>query len=165
MTTTTLKARDIAARPPVTVRGDATLEEAALLMLQLDVGSLLVVDDRNHLVGILTDADFGVVAAPVSGGETPEPQVLGNRLTGQAERIYRAARTRRVRDVMSAPVVTVEADDDIETVLGRMFASHIRHIPVVTRHCPVGVISTRDLLQLVFAKRGGRVPARIEEDQ
>ncbi|HUL01755.1 MAG TPA: CBS domain-containing protein, partial [Gemmatimonadales bacterium] len=161
--TKALKAKDIALRPPVTVHGDATLEEAALLMLQLEVGSLLVVDDRNHLVGILTDADFGVGAAPASEGEPAGAQVLGSRLTGHAERIYRAARTRRVRDVMNAPVVTVEADDSIETVLARMFENHIRHIPVVSGRRPVGMISTRDLLQLLFAKSGSPSAARRGE--
>ena len=149
-------AKDLAPRRPVTVHGDATLGEAAHLMLQMDIGSLLVVDDRDHLIGILTDTDFGAVGAPPSGGEPPGPQVLGHRLEGdEVERIYRAARTRRVRDVMSTPVVTVQEDDRIDTVLVCMFQNRIRHVPVVRQHRPVGMISSRDLLQLLFAAGRG----------
>ena len=146
-------AKDIMPDLLVTVRGDATLEDAARLMLQMDIGSLLVVDDRDHLIGILTDTDFGVTGAPASLGESPAPQVLGHRLEGEAvERIYHAARSRRVRDVMSMPVITVEENDRIETVLARMFQNRIRHMPVVHQGRPVGMISSRDLLQLVFAE-------------
>lgn len=145
-------AKDLMPDLLVTVRGDATLEDAARLMLQMDIGSLLVVDPSGYLIGILTDADFGVMSAPAPVGQPVEPQVLGHVLTGTAvERIYHLARSRRVRDVMSTPVVTVEETDPIETVLTRMFEHRIRHVPVVRHGRPVGMVSSRDLLQLLFA--------------
>ena len=143
-------AKDIMPDLLVTVSGDATLDEAAGLMLQMDIGSLLVVDGRGHLTGILTDTDFGVGPAP----GTTEPQVLGHRLQDEipVSQIYRSAASRRVRDVMSAPVVTVDENASIETVLARMFQGRIRHLPVVRGPIPVGMVSTRDLLHLVFAE-------------
>lgn len=148
-------AKDIMPDLLVTVRGEATLEEAAGLMLQMDVGSLPVVDFRGHLIGILTDTDFGVGPAPAPAGQVADPQVLGNRLHDQVqvEQIYRAARSRRVRDVMSTPVVTVQEDDSIETVLARMYQNRIRHLPVLRGVLPVGMVSSRDLLQMIFAAR------------
>jgi CBS domain-containing protein len=82
-----------------------------------------------------------------------DPQVLGHRLQDQlpVEQIYRAAASRRVRDVMSSPVVTVEENASIETVLARMFQNRIRHLPVTRGPIPVGMVSSRDLLHLVFA--------------
>jgi len=147
-------AKDIMPDLLVTVSGDATLDEAAGLMLQMDIGSLLVVDDRGHLVGILTDADFGVGPAPGAGGEGRDPQVLGHRLQDEipVSQIYRAAASRRVRDVMSTPVVTVDENASIDTVLARMFQHRIRHLPIVRGPIPVGMVSSRDLLQLVFAE-------------
>ncbi|MGH7612914.1 MAG: CBS domain-containing protein [Gemmatimonadales bacterium] len=150
-----LTAKDIMTDLLVTVQGDATLEAAAGLMLQMDIGSLLVVDFRGHLIGILTDADFAVSAASDSDGEPAGMQVLGHRVreTMQVEEIYRAARARRVRDVMSTAVVTVAEDDAIETLLARMFQNRIRHLPVVRDQLPVGIVSSRDLLQLIFVSR------------
>jgi CBS domain-containing protein len=148
-----LTAKDIMPDLLVTVKGDATLDEAAGLMLQMDIGSLLVVDARGALIGILTDTDFGVGPTPGPAGEPADPQVLGHRLQDQipVEQIYRVAASRRVRDVMSAPVVTVSEDDAIEIVLARMFQNRVRHLPVVRGERPVGVVSSRDLLHLVFA--------------
>jgi CBS domain-containing protein len=148
-----LKARDISPDLLVTVKGEATLEEAAALMLQMDIGSLLVVDGHGKLIGIITDADFGVGPTHAPGA-TGQPEVLGHivRKDVPVEQIYHAARTRRVRDVMSTPVVTVEEDDSIDTVVGRMFQNRIRHVPVVRHGRPVGMVSSRDLLQLLFAK-------------
>jgi CBS domain-containing protein len=151
---TPLTAKDIMPDLLVTVLGDATLDDAAGLMLQMDIGSLLVVDARGKLIGILTDTDFGVGPAPGPAGEPADPQVLGHRLLDRipVEQIYRVAASRRVRDVMSAPVVTVSEDDVIETVLARMFQNRVRHLPVVRGDRPVGMVSSRDLLQLVFAE-------------
>ena len=58
----------------VTVSGDVTLEQAAGLMLQMDIGSLPVVDGRGHLIGILTDTDFGVGPAPGPAVRRPIPR-------------------------------------------------------------------------------------------
>lgn len=138
----------------VTVSGDATLEHAAGLMLQMDIGSLLVVDGRGHLIGILTDTDFGVGPVPGKSDQAATPQVLGHRLNDEipVAQIYRAAASRLVRDVMSTPVVTVEENASIETVLARMFQNRIRHLPVMRGPTPVGVVSSRDLLHLVFTQ-------------
>jgi CBS domain-containing protein len=148
-------AKDIMPDLLVVVSGDATLEHAAGLMLQMDIGSLLVVDDRKHLVGILTDTDFGAVLAPSSAGPAT-PEVLGHRLEEgiSAAQVYRSAASRRVRDVMSTPVVTVDENASIETVLARMFQKRIRHLPVMRGPIPVGVVSSRDLLHLVFTQPG-----------
>jgi CBS domain-containing protein len=120
-------------------------------MLEMDIGSVLVVDARGHLIGVLTDADFGVRAAPGGNGQE-QPEVLGHRFQDelQVEQVYRAAASRRVRDVMSTPVVTVAEDDSIGTVLARMYQNRIRHLPVVRDRLPVGIVSSRDLLHLVF---------------
>lgn len=150
----TFTAKDVMPDLLVTVSGDATLEHAAGLMLQMDIGSLLVVDGRGHLIGILTDTDFGVTPAPGKSAKAATPQVLGHRLEDEipAAQIYRAAASRRVRDVMSTPVVTVEENASIETVLARMFQNRIRHLPVMRGPTPVGVVSSRDLLHLVFTQ-------------
>ena len=149
-----LTAKDIMPDLLVTVRGDATLDDAAGLMLQMDIGSLLVVDDRGQLIGILTDTDFVVGPAPGPAGEPADPQVLGHRLQDRipVQQIYRSAASRRVRDVMSAPVVTVQEDDAIEIVLARMFQNRIRHLPVMRGDRPISMVSSRDLLHLVFAE-------------
>lgn len=135
------------------VGADETLEVAAERMLLLDIGSLPVVDQDGRLVGIITDADF-VPRPATSAASPPGPRVFGRPVgPQQVEQIFRDARNRRVREVMSAPVVTIGADDPVSRALELMFAHRVRHLPVVRDGRPIGVISSRDLLRLMLEDR------------
>jgi CBS-domain-containing membrane protein len=51
-----MKAKDIMRRPAIVINEDRTLEDAAMVMLEEDVGGLPVVDSSGKLVGIITDS-------------------------------------------------------------------------------------------------------------
>ncbi len=53
-----LTVKDAMTKNPVTIRPEATLEEAALIMRERNVGALPVVDDKGKLVGIITESDI-----------------------------------------------------------------------------------------------------------
>lgn len=90
------------------IEPDATVQEAAVLMGELDVAALPV-GTPEDLQGILTDRDilFRVVA---SGGD------------GSAV---------RVRDVMSATIFSCRPTDTLETVMDIMGSYHVRRLPVM----------------------------------
>ena len=62
-----LKAKDIMTPRPLTVKPDATVEEAALLMLDRKIGGLPVVNDEGTLVGIITDQDLFKLLVEITG--------------------------------------------------------------------------------------------------
>jgi IMP dehydrogenase len=45
-------------RDPITLTGEATVSQARTLMAQKDIGGIPIVDDKNQLVGIVTDRDL-----------------------------------------------------------------------------------------------------------
>jgi acetoin utilization protein AcuB len=53
----------------------------------------------------------------------------------------------RVKSVMHEKIVTVSADDSLDTVDDIMNLGHVRHLPVVKAGELVGVVSHRDLLR------------------
>ena len=53
----------------------------------------------------------------------------------------------KVRDIMSAKVVSISADDTLRIVKEIMEHGSVRHLPVVRRGELVGVVSQRDLLK------------------
>ena len=87
---------------------DATVQEAATLMGELDVGALPV-GSAEDLLGILTDRDilFRVVA---EGGDTTQV---------------------RVREVMSSSVFSCRDTDTLATAMDIMGAYHVRRLPVL----------------------------------
>lgn len=53
-----MQVKDIMTRKVLTINADATVEEAALLMYNNKIGGLIVIDDNQAVVGILTETDI-----------------------------------------------------------------------------------------------------------
>lgn len=115
-------ARDLMTAPAECLAPDDTLVDAARQLAQHDVGSMPVLDG-GRLVGVLTDRDI-VVKCLAEGGDPASS---------------------KVRDIATKDVVTVNADDDSETV-AKVLADHqIRRVPVVDGDEVVGVIAQADV--------------------
>jgi len=115
--------------PPVAIAPEATAREAAVRMEEDAVGAVLVTED-GMLRGIVTDRDLAVRA--LAGDRDPNGTT--------------------VRELMSAPVTTVEVTDDVDTVYHRFRKSPIRRLPVLDGDQLVGVLSLDDLLMDVFQR-------------
>jgi CBS domain-containing protein len=150
-----MKIQSIMVKPVVTVREDATLEEAARLMLDHDIGCVPVVNAREELCGIVTESDFtGKVSSfPFSPLSLyGHPQILGEWLPKQGiERIYQNARTKKVREFMTQCVVTASEDDTVETVVEQMTTCNLQRIPVVCGNRLVGIVTRHELLRLMVS--------------
>lgn len=53
-----LEVKDIMTKDVITVRQDDTIKKAAELMNEYKIGGLPVLDDKDHLVGIITESDI-----------------------------------------------------------------------------------------------------------
>ena len=53
-----MKAGDIMSKDPIVLNKSKTVKEAAQLMVDKNISVLPVVDDGDHLVGIITQGDF-----------------------------------------------------------------------------------------------------------
>lgn len=102
---------------------DASLEEAARKMRDLNVGSLTVMQD-GELVGMITDRD--ICCRAVADGRSP--------------------RTAEVREIMSGDVATCFSDQEIADAAQLMEQRHVRRLAVLNRqHRTVGLLSVDDL--------------------
>lgn len=154
-----MKVKDIMSQPVITAREDASLEEVARLMLQHDIGAVPIVDDRGRLVGIITESDFTGKERGFPFSVYRAPQVFGEWITPEGiERIFAAARSRKAKEIMSAPVVTAREDEPVSAVVERMIQYNLHRIPVVRDSVPVGMITRHDLLKLMLdtARRPGQ---------
>lgn len=117
-------ARDVMTPDPVRCSASTTLDEVARLMVQNDCGEIPVVDTSDRPVGVVTDRD--IVCRIVAEGKNP----IG----------YTA------ESCMTAPVVTVAANTELDDVIATMEAHQIRRVPVVDGGgCCTGIISQADI--------------------
>jgi CBS domain-containing protein len=114
---------DVMTADVTTCPQDATIEDAARLMRQEDIGDVLVTDEEGRLAGIVTDRDIVVraLAEGRSPGETP------------------------VRDVLTTEVVALEPKDAVDRAVQVMRDGAVRRVPVVEDGRPVGIVSIGDL--------------------
>jgi CBS domain-containing protein len=126
-----LNAGDLCTRSIAFAHRNMAVDEAARMMREQHVGSLVVVDetpDGRVVVGMLTDRD--IVTAIVA--KVVDPSVV------------------RVGDAMSTDVVTARADDSIVDVLGAMRRKGVRRIPVVdAKGALLGLVALDDVPELV----------------
>ena len=108
---------------PITmVPPETTVREAARLMRDNDIGSVIVVDDSEALRGILTSTDFvAAVADERSMAETP------------------------VSEFMTEDVVTTTANEPIRDIADLMVEHGFHHVPVVEDGQVIGIVTTSDL--------------------
>lgn len=122
------------------VAPDATVQAAAVLMGELEVGALPV-GSAGDLQGVITDKDifYRVVAEGRSSAEV------------------------RVRDVMTTTVFTCAEGDTLEEALDLMGAYHVRRLPVLNA---VGALSgwlTLTDISRVLLQETGAIAAALEE--
>ncbi|MFQ5839040.1 MAG: cyclic nucleotide-binding/CBS domain-containing protein [Thermoplasmata archaeon] len=112
-------------KKPVTVSPDATIKEAAELMRERDVGSLLAVSSGKP-IGIVTEKDLvtKVVAEDLKSSKI------------------------RVKEVMTSPVVTVSPYQEILEAAKTMADLNIRRLAVVDDDNLVGLVTENDVLKV-----------------
>lgn len=115
---------DIARTDVVTVDQEATLTEIAGVMRDRRVGSVVVVDGKGTLAGILTDRDL--VVSGLAEGRDPDECIANH--------------------VLSSHVFSVEPDDSVASVARRMREEGVRRVPVVRDRDLVGIVTLDDLL-------------------
>ena len=145
-----MKAKDIMRRPAIVINEDRTLEDAAMVMLEEDVGGLPVVDSSGKLVGIITESDFSAKEHGIPFSRIYAPQLFGEWMSKEGvEKAYLAARSNIVKKIMTKSVVTASEEDSLEEVITKMLENRVHRIPVIRGGVPVGMISRHDLLKLV----------------
>ena len=116
-------ARDIMHAGAQCVGEHDSLQRAAQLMRDLDVGALPICGDDNRLMGIITDRD--IVTQCVAQGYDPASTAAGQLAQGEP--------------------VMVLSNADVSDVLRAMENNKIRRLPVIENQELIGIISAADL--------------------
>jgi CBS domain-containing protein len=116
--------QDVMTRDVQSISPQETIQRAAQMMDELNVGAIPVLDGQK-LVGMITDRDITVRAT--AAGKAPDSV--------------------RVGEVMSTDVRTCLANQTVDEVLGQMGDVQIRRVPVVDQNSQqvIGIVSLGDM--------------------
>jgi CBS domain-containing protein len=123
-----MKVKDILAEKGthvVTVNQEATVYEALQTFAANRVGSLLVLDEKGGIVGIVAarDALMAVLRA--------------------CEEIRKV----KVKEIMTTKIIIGDPDDDLDSVEVIMTENRIRHLPIIKDNKLAGIVSIGDVVK------------------
>jgi CBS domain-containing protein len=112
--------------PVTTIDSDSTLDVAAQLMVQHDIGSVIVVEAKNP-IGIVTERD--ITKQVIKGKDVLK---------------------KPIKQVMSKPLVTAIPSMSIQDALELMLKNKVRRLPILEGKDMQGIVTTRDLMRWVL---------------
>lgn len=144
---------DVMTRHVISIAPDATVEDAAKLMLQRAISGLMVVDDQGQLAGVVTEGDL--LRRDELGTQRHRPWWLRLLVSpGRQAADFTRTHGRRVKDVMTQDVVTVPSGAPLQEVVELMEQHRIKRVPVTQEGKVIGVVSRADMLRaLVVSSR------------
>jgi predicted transcriptional regulator len=121
-----MRVGDICTRNVISVNADESIHAAAQKMRDQHVGDVIVVmDDQDRCIGILTDRDITI-------------EIVANKIDPE---------TVSVRDIMSNELLMVDEDEDILEAMEMMSRAGVRRLPVMNETRDLsGIISVDDVI-------------------
>jgi len=118
-----MKIKEIA-RNVKTISPEDTVKEAASVMSRHNIGSLVVVNSKKKVVGIVTERDI------------IEKVNARDRLASRV----------RIEDIMTPKVITINADALIDDAVYLMVKHRIKKLPVLDNNELVGIVTSTDIV-------------------
>ena len=156
-----LRVRDLMTTQVVTVKPTDTLKRATIKFAVDNVTGAPVVDNRNHILGIITENDIlglilkfqdeldkntdhhSLLSRPMDG-DNPDELVAG---------ASKAISETKVEDIMTRSVLTTTPDAEIVEALKNMMRLNVNRLPVLEKGILVGTISRSDIIFYIYKKK------------
>lgn len=107
-----------------------TVLKALEIMAEANISAVMVTE-KDKIVGIFTERDY----------------------SRKCELKGYSAESTSVRDLMTEKMLTVTPDTSIDQCMGLMNQYHIRHLPVIENEKMVGMVSMRDVVEVLISER------------
>jgi len=136
----TIVVRDLMRKNPYTVAESASIQDTAIIMNDKKVSSLVILDEDNNPVGLVTERDL---VRKVCINDLPT-----NRVTN--------------KEIMSSPLITIDSESSATTATDLMLKNNVRHLLVIDNESkdnnqPIGIITPLDLVRYEeFTRDEGR---------
>ncbi|CAM5192990.1 CBS domain-containing protein [Alishewanella longhuensis] len=134
----------------ITTYGDANLASLRQVFSQARFQHVAVVDSTDKVIGIVSVKDYFKLLSPVM--DAASDQAIGLFM-----------RTRKVHQVMVAPVICVQPDVSLRVAAAMLVENNISCLLVTDKHNHLlGLLSWKDIVKAaLFAKSGQKQPTNL----
>ena len=144
-----MKVTEIMSSPVITASPSTPLKEAARLLVEHGISALPVLDARETLVGIVSEADL----MPMQTRPDPRTQAAPQRPSAGRSPLT-------VGEVMTHQVLTLNAGTEVSQAARSLLEAGVKRMPVVRGRRVIGIVSRRDLIR-VIARRDDSIRLEI----
>lgn len=144
--------KDFMTPDPITISPTDSIETVVKLIEDHRISGMPVVDDANHVVGIISEGDLLVREAPMQPPlyMTLLGSVIYFESPKQFHQHMQKALGMLVQDVMTSPSITTQADIPLTTAATLMLSKKINRLPVVDKdQYLIGIITRHDLVRAI----------------
>ena len=110
-----------------TIGAEKTICDAVKTLVEKNIGSLLVKDEKGAIAGIVTERD----------------------ILKQCNLCLESFKETKVKDVMTKNLIVASPDDDLDYVENIMTQNRVRHLPIIANQKLEGIISIGDLVNVL----------------
>jgi len=155
-----MRAKDVMSDGVMSISADATVFEAASLLVSAEVSAMPVVDEDGAMIGIVSEADLlDRGAADGSVHRNGLLKQLADQITSAGAFVH--ANSQHVTDVMTKPVVCVEEDTPLCDIVRLMLDTGIKRVPVRRGAAVVGIVSRVDLVRALISHQSGNQASEV----
>lgn len=157
-----LKVRDLMTTDVVTLQPTDTVKKAAIKFAVDNISGAPVVDNRKHLLGILSENDILnlLYRYQVSLDKNREGSVMlnnpldsDNLADDQLKTISEEISNLEISNIMVRTVLTTGPDATLMEVLKSMMEMDVNRVPVIEKGVVLGVISRADIIFALYKKK------------
>ncbi len=141
-----MKVREVMSSPVITVGPSTPFSDVVDALLTNDISGVPVVDESDHLVGMVTEADL--VSKEAYGRHRRRAlNIVTDYLQGKDPQWVRKGAARTAAELMTANPATASPDEELAVAARRMLEDHHKRLPIVEGDRLVGIVSRHDLLE------------------
>ncbi|MFM0055306.1 CBS domain-containing protein [Paraburkholderia phytofirmans] len=141
-----MRASDVMTSNVISVTPEMTVREVARIFVDNGISGAPVVDADGHVVGMISEGDL-LRRTEIGTDERTRTSWLDFWSASQEARDYIKTHAVKVRDVMTADVVTVQPETQLGEVAGILETRRIKRVPVTNAGRLVGIVSRANLVQ------------------
>ena len=149
--------KDVMSTHVIAVRQDAPYKDMAAMLRAQRVSAFPVLDDRNKVIGVVSESDLLTKAALEGTVPGMTPSMMSQRERARASAVTAA-------DLMTTPAVTIGPDEPVAQAARLMYSRRLKRLPVTSDDGTlIGIVSRADVLS-VYSRPDADIQREIIQD-